>query len=60
FFVAEKFSGYAGKYVKIADTIAGFKEIVEGRCDDIPEVYFYNVGTLEEVKQKVKNKLKTK
>ncbi|XQP55405.1 MAG: F0F1 ATP synthase subunit beta [Mycoplasmoidaceae bacterium] len=60
FAVAEKFSGYPGKYVKIADTIAGFKEIVEGKCDNIPEVYFYNVGTLEEVKQKVANKLKTK
>ncbi|MCQ2956686.1 MAG: F0F1 ATP synthase subunit beta [Mycoplasmoidaceae bacterium] len=54
FSVAEKFSGYAGKYVKVADTIAGFKEIVEGNCDNIPEVYFYNVGTLEEVKQKAK------
>ena len=52
FFVAEKFSGYEGKYVKIADTIAGFKEIVEGKCDSIPEVYFYNVGTLDEVKHK--------
>ncbi|XQP55671.1 MAG: F0F1 ATP synthase subunit beta [Mycoplasmoidaceae bacterium] len=52
FFVAEKFSGYAGKYVKVADTIAGFKEIVDGKCDDIPEVYFYNTGTIEEVKQK--------
>ncbi|MCQ3908113.1 MAG: F0F1 ATP synthase subunit beta [Mycoplasmoidaceae bacterium] len=60
FSVAEKFSGYPGKYVKIADTIAGFKEIVEGKCDNIPEVYFYNVGTIEEVKQKVANKLKTK
>ena len=56
FSVAEKFSGYAGKYVKLADTIAGFKEIVEGRCDDIPEIYFYNVGTLEEVKEKAKNR----
>ena len=60
FAVAEKFSGYKGKYVKLADTINGFKEIVEGKCDDIPEIYFYNVGTLEEVKQKVQEKYKNK
>jgi len=54
FSVAQKFSGYEGKYVKIADTVAGFKEIIEGKCDDIPEIYFYNVGTIEEVKEKAK------
>ncbi|MCQ2748002.1 MAG: F0F1 ATP synthase subunit beta [Mycoplasmoidaceae bacterium] len=58
FFVAEKFSGYDGKYVKLADTVAGFKEIVGGKCDDIPEVYFYNAGTIAEVKERAKKKAK--
>jgi F-type H+-transporting ATPase subunit beta len=48
FFVAEQFTGRQGKYVKIADTIKGFKEIVEGKHDDIPEQAFYMVGTIEE------------
>jgi F-type H+-transporting ATPase subunit beta len=49
FFVAEQFTGRAGKYVKVADTIRGFKEIVEGKHDDIPEQAFYMVGTIDEV-----------
>ncbi|MFH1893019.1 MAG: F0F1 ATP synthase subunit beta [Candidatus Zixiibacteriota bacterium] len=49
FFVAEQFTGRSGRYVKIADTIAGFKELVEGKCDDIPEQAFYMAGTLDEV-----------
>src|SRR5437773_6651497 len=48
FFVAAQFTGREGKYVKIADTIKGFKEIVEGKHDDIPEQAFYMVGTIEE------------
>lgn len=48
FFVAQQFTGREGKYVKIADTIKGFKEIVEGRHDDVPEQAFYMVGTIEE------------
>src|SRR5437879_982483 len=48
FFVAEQFTGRQGKYVKIADTIKGFREIVEGKHDDIPEQAFYMVGTIEE------------
>src|SRR6266571_2959870 len=48
FFVAEQFTGRPGKYVKIADTIKGFREIVEGKHDDIPEQAFYMVGTIEE------------
>ncbi|PYS11998.1 MAG: F0F1 ATP synthase subunit beta [Acidobacteria bacterium] len=48
FFVAEQFTGRKGKYVKIADTIKGFKEIVDGKHDDIPEQAFYMVGTIEE------------
>lgn len=54
FFVAEKFSGFAGKYVKLEDTIKGFKEIIEGKHDNIPEQAFYMVGTIEEVLEKAK------
>lgn len=49
FFVAETFTGTPGEYVKLQDTIKGFKEIVEGRMDDIPEQAFYMVGPIEEV-----------
>lgn len=49
FHVATQFTGLEGKYVKIADTIRGFKEIVEGKHDDIPEQAFYNQGTIEDV-----------
>jgi F-type H+-transporting ATPase subunit beta len=48
FFVAQQFTGLEGKYVKVADTIRGFKEIVEGKHDDLPEQAFFNVGTIEE------------
>ena len=48
FFVAEAFTGAPGKYVKLADTIRGFKEITEGKHDDLPEQAFYMVGTIEE------------
>jgi F-type H+-transporting ATPase subunit beta len=49
FFVAEQFTGYQGRYVKVEDTIKGFKEIVEGKYDEIPEQAFYMKGTIEEV-----------
>jgi F-type H+/Na+-transporting ATPase subunit beta len=49
FFVAEQFTGTPGKYVAIADTIRGFKEIVEGKHDSVPEQAFYMVGTIDEV-----------
>jgi len=54
FFVAQQFSGLEGKYVKIADTIKGFKAIVEGKHDDLPEQAFYMVGTIEEAQEKAK------
>ena len=54
FFVAEQFTGSAGKYVKLADTIKGFKEIAEGKHDDLPEQAFYLVGTIEEAMEKAK------
>ncbi len=54
FFVAEQFSGIKGKYVKIEDTIRGFKEIIEGKHDDLPEQAFYMVGTIDEAVEKAK------
>ena len=53
-FVAEQFTGLKGKYVKIADTIKGFKEIMSGKHDDLPEQAFYMVGTIEEAIEKGK------
>jgi F-type H+-transporting ATPase subunit beta len=49
FYVAEAFTGKSGKYVKIEDTVRGFKEICEGKHDDIPEQAFYMKGGIEEV-----------
>lgn len=54
FFVAEQFSGIPGKYVKLEDTIRGFKEIIEGKHDDLPEQAFYMVGTIEDAIEKAK------
>ncbi len=54
FFVAEQFTGTSGKYVPIAETIRGFKEIIEGKHDDIPESYFLNAGSIDDVLAKVK------
>jgi len=48
FFVAQQFTGLEGRYVKLGDTIKGFKELVEGKYDDIPEQAFYMMGTIEE------------
>jgi len=55
FHVAEVFTGSPGKLVSLKDTIRGFKEIVEGRHDTIPETAFYMVGTIEEALEKAKN-----
>ncbi|MDA0712501.1 MAG: F0F1 ATP synthase subunit beta [bacterium] len=54
FFVAEIFTGTPGKYVKLEDNIRGFKEILDGKYDDIPEQAFYMVGTIEEALEKAK------
>ena len=54
FFVAETFTGTAGKYVSLKDTIAGFKGIINGEYDDLPEQAFYMVGGIEEVVEKAK------
>jgi len=53
-FVAEQFTGLKGKYVKIEDTIKGFKEIMEGKHDELPEQAFYMVGAIEEAVEKGK------
>lgn len=52
FFVGEKFTGIEGTYVPLKDTIEGFRAIVDGEMDDYPEICFYNVGTIEDVKRK--------
>ena len=52
FHVAEQFTGTPGVYVKVEDTIRGFKELVEGKHDDLPEQAFYMVGTIEEAREK--------
>src|SRR6266700_1681678 len=52
FHVAEQFTGFKGKYVKLADTIKGFREIVEGKHDSVPEQAFYMQGTIEDVLEK--------
>lgn len=53
FFVAGQFTGLEGKYVSLADTIQSFKEILEGKHDDIPESYFLNAGNIDDVLEKV-------
>ena len=53
FFVAGQFTGLEGKYVPIAETIRGFKEILEGKHDDVPESYLLNVGSIDEVRAKM-------
>eukprot|EP01003_Olkasia_polycarbonata_P005395 NODE_5027_length_298_cov_65.437751_g4944_i0.p1 GENE.NODE_5027_length_298_cov_65.437751_g4944_i0~~NODE_5027_length_298_cov_65.437751_g4944_i0.p1 ORF type:complete len:84 (-),score=27.96 NODE_5027_length_298_cov_65.437751_g4944_i0:46-270(-) len=52
FHVAEVFTGTAGKFVSLDDTIAGFSEIIEGKYDDLPEGAFYMVGNIDDVKEK--------
>jgi F-type H+-transporting ATPase subunit beta len=52
FFVGEQFTGLKGKYVSVADTVRGFKEIVEGKHDSLPEQAFFMVGTIEEAVEK--------
>ena len=55
FHVAEQFTGLPGKYIPLAETIKGFKEICDGKCDDMPEQAFFMVGTIEEAREKAKN-----
>jgi len=55
FFVAETFTGYPGKYVPIKETIRGFKEIIDGKMDEIPEAAFFMKGTIDEVYEEAGN-----
>ena len=59
-FVAEAFTGQPGRYVKLADTIRAFKELIEGKHDDLPEQAFYLVGGIEEVQEKAKKMAEVK
>ena len=52
FFVAEVFTGTTGKYVPIRETVRGFREILDGKCDDLPEQAFMTAGTIEDVREK--------
>ena len=54
FHVAEVFTGTPGAYVKVEDTVRGFKGLVEGDYDDVPEQAFYMVGTIDEALEKAK------
>ena len=54
FHVAEQFTGSAGVYVRLGDTIRGFREILEGKHDELPEQAFYLVGTIEQAMEKAK------
>ena len=54
FFVAGQFTGLEGRYVPVSETIQGFKEIIEGKYDDIPESYFLNAGNIDDVLARVK------
>ena len=54
FFVAEQFTNFPGKYVELADTVRSFKEVLEGKHDDLPEAAFYMVGSIEEAVEKAK------
>jgi F-type H+-transporting ATPase subunit beta len=54
FHVAEQFTGTSGVYVKLEETIRGFKEVLDGKHDDLPEQAFYMVGTIEDAVEKAK------
>ena len=56
FHVAEQFTGLPGKYVPLSETIQGFKEILEGKHDDVPESYFLNAGSIDDVLERMHNR----
>ncbi len=55
FFVAEAFTGRSGEYVPVAETIRGFKEIIEGRHDEVPERAFFMKGSIDQVTEEAKS-----
>ena len=52
--VAEQFNGFPGIYVSVAETIRGFREILEGKLDDVPEGHFLNAGSIDDVRARMK------
>jgi F-type H+-transporting ATPase subunit beta len=58
FHVAETFTGTPGAYVSVSDTVRGFREILDGKHDDLPEAAFYMVGTVEEAREKAERMAK--
>ena len=58
FHVAETFTGQQGKYVEIKDTVRGFKEIIDGKCDDIPEQAFFMMGGIDDVRARAEKMAK--
>jgi len=52
FYVAERFTGIPGRYVQLKETVRGFREILDGKCDDLPEQAFMMAGTIEDVREK--------
>lgn len=52
FYVAERFTGISGRYVQLRDTVSGFREILDGKCDDLPEQAFMMAGTIEDVRER--------
>jgi F-type H+-transporting ATPase subunit beta len=59
FFVAERFTGIPGRYVHLKETVSGFREILDGKCDDLPEQAFMMAGTIEDVREKAEKLAKT-
>ncbi|HSQ38962.1 MAG TPA: F0F1 ATP synthase subunit beta [Anaerolineales bacterium] len=59
FFVAERFTGIPGRYVPLQDTVRGFREILDGKCDDLPEQAFMMAGTIEDVREKAEKLAKS-
>ncbi|MFZ5910554.1 MAG: F0F1 ATP synthase subunit beta [Chloroflexota bacterium] len=59
FFVAERFTGIDGRYVPLAETVRGFREILDGKCDDLPEQAFMMAGTIEDVREKAEKLAKS-
>ena len=55
FFVAEVFTGTPGSYVPVKETVRGFREILDGKCDDLPEQAFLMAGTIDDVREKAVN-----
>ncbi len=60
FFVAERFTGIPGRYVPLKETVRGFREILDGKCDDLPEQAFMMAGTIEDVRERAENLIRVR